>query len=141
MASSSGIKGRFDAADRVAEAERFGLHDRLHLDQTWRAADLLQHRFLAALLERALEHQVLHEVGDDAVLAFGGDDDQPLRARLGRFGRHQLDARGVHDGQQLLGHCLRRGQEAGPQAGGRNDRRARNGDQGACHRPTLSVSS
>ena len=102
-----------------------------------RATDLLQHRLLAALLQRALEHEVLDEVGDDAVLALGGDDDQPLGACLGRFRRHQFDAGRVHDGQQLLGHRLRRGQEAGPQSGGRNDSRARNGDQSACHRPHI----
>ena len=139
MASSSGAKLRLDAADRVAEAQRLGLHHRLDLDQRGRAAHLLQHRRLAAGFQRALQDEVLDEVGDDAVLAFGGDDDQPLGTRLGRLGGHQFDARRVDDRQQFLGHRLGGGQEPGPQAGGRNDRRARNRYQRPCHRSHLNA--
>ena len=134
MASSSGA--RLSSTQRTAwpSPSSSGLNDRLHLDQRGRAADLLQHRRLAAGFQRALKDEVLDEVRDDAVLAFGGDDDQPLGAGLGRFGGHEFDSRRVHDGQQLLGHRLGGGQEAGPQPGGRDDRGVRNADQGPCHR-------
>ena len=110
----------------MAEAERLGLDHRLDLDQGGCPAHLLQHRLLAAGFQRALEDEVLDEVRDDAVLAFGGDDDQPFGAGLGRLSGHQLDARRVDDGQQLLWHRLRGGQESGPQARSRNDRGVRN---------------
>ena len=90
------------------------------------AAHLLQHHLLAAGLQRALEHQVLDEVRDDAVLALGGDDDQPLGAGLRGLRGDQLDAGRVDDRQQFLGHGLGRGQEARAQTGRRHDRRARN---------------
>ena len=91
-----------------------------------RAAHLLQHRVLAAGLQRALEDQVLDEVRDDAVLALGGDDDQPLGAGLGGLGGDQFDAGRVDDRQQLLGHRLGGGKEPRSQPGGGHDRRARN---------------
>ena len=77
---------------------------------------------LAAGLERPLEDQVLDEVRDDAVLAFGGDDDQPFGAGLGRLGGHQLDAGRVDDRQQLFRHRLGGGQKPRPQTGCRNHR-------------------
>ena len=89
-----------------------------------RATHLGQHGFLAARLERALQHQVFDEVRDDAVLALGGDDHQPFGAGLGRLGGDQLDAGRVDDGQQLLGHRLGRGQETRTQTGRGHDRRA-----------------
>ena len=69
MASSSGSR-LSSTQPGVAEAERFGLHHRLDLDQRGRAAHLLEHHVFAACLQRALEDQVLDEVRDDAVLAF-----------------------------------------------------------------------
>ena len=130
IASSSADRLVLDAADGVAEPERLGLHHRLDLDQGGRPAHLLQHHVLAPRFQRALQDEVFDEVRDDAVLALGRDDDQTLGARLGRLGRHQLDARCVHDGQQLLGHRLGGRQESGPQAGGRDDRGARDRYQG-----------
>ena len=107
----------------MSQAERFRLHDGLDLDQLRRAPHLVEHRFLAAGLQRALQHQVLDEVRDDAVLALGGDDHQAVGAGLGRLGGDQLDAGGVDDRQQLLGNRFRRGQEAGTKTGGGHDRR------------------
>ena len=124
----------------MAEAQRLGLHHRLDLDQRRRPAHLLQHHVLAAGFQRALEHQVLDEVRDDAVLALGGDDDEPLGARLGGLGGDQLDARRVDDRQQFLRHRLGRRQEPRPQAGGGNDRRARDRYLGPCrHRSHHNV--
>ena len=95
---------------------------------------------LAARLQRALEDQVLDEVRDDAVLALGGDDDQALCAGLRRLGGHQLDAGGVDDRQQLLGHRLGGGQEPRSQTGGWNDRGTRNPHLGLCrHRSHNNV--
>ena len=126
MASSSGDSTGSTQPIGVPEAQRLGLHHRLHLDQRRGAAHLLQHHLLAAGLQRAFQHQVLDEVRDDAVLALGRDDHQPLGAGLRGLGGHQLDAGRVDDGQQLLGHRLGGGQETRAQAGGRHDRRARN---------------
>ena len=117
-----------DAADGVSQPERLGLHHRLDLDQRRRAAHLGQHGFLAACLERALQHQVFDEMRDDAVLALRGDDHQALGAGRGRLGGDQLDARGVDDGQQLLGHRLGRRQKPRAQSGRGHDRRERDRD-------------
>ena len=95
-----------------------------------RAPHLLEHRVLAAGLQRALEDQVLDEVRDDAVLALGGDDDQPFGAGLGRLGGDQLDAGRVDDRQQLLGHRLGGGQKPRSQTRGGHDGGARNRNLG-----------
>ena len=110
----------------MPKAERLGLHHRLDFDQRRCATDLGQHGHFAPRLEGAFEHQVFDEVRDDAVLAFGGDDDQPFGAGLGGLGRHQLDAGCVDDGQQFLGHGLGRGQKSGAQTRRGHDRRAGN---------------
>ena len=109
----------------MSQTEWLGLHDGLDFDQPRRATDLRQHGLLAPRLQRALEHQVFDEVRDDAVLALGGDDHQPLGPGLGRFGGHQLDAGRVDDRQQLLGHRLGRGEKTRAQTGRGNDRCAR----------------
>ena len=111
------------AADGVSQSERFGLHHGFDLDQRGRAPHLGQHGLLATRLERALEHQVLDEVRDDAVLALGGDDHQAFGTGRGRLLGDQLDAGRVDDGQQLLGHRLGRRQKTRAQAGRGHDRR------------------
>ncbi len=127
-ASSSGASVGSTQLMACPSPERLGLHDRLDLDQRRRAAHLGQHGYLAAGLERALQHQVFDEVRDDTVLALGGDDHQPFGAGRGRFGGDQLDAGRIDDGQQLLGHRLGRRQEARAQTSRGNDRRERDRD-------------
>ena len=118
----------------MSEPERLALYDRLDLEQLRRAADLGQHGLLAAGLQGALQHQVFDEVRDDAVLAFGGDDHQTFGAGLGGLGGDQLDAGGVDDRQQLLGHGLGCGQKTGAQTGRGHNRRARNRNVWGRHR-------
>ncbi len=118
----------------MAQTERFGLHHRLDLDQRGCAAHLLEHHVLAAGLQRALQDEVLDEVRDDAVLALGGDDDQPLGAGFGGLGGHQLDARGVDHGQQFLRDRLGRRQESGSQTCRGDHRGPRNRYKCLCHR-------
>ena len=67
----------------------------MHLDKSGCAAHLLKHGVLTAVLERALQHQVLDEMRDDAVLALRGDDHQAFGTGLGRLLRYQLDTRGI----------------------------------------------
>ena len=64
------------------------------------------------------------EVVLDRVLALAGDDDDAGEARGHRLLDHVLDDRLVHEGQHLLGLRLRGGEEAGAEAGGREDRLA-----------------
>ena len=117
----------------MPEAERRSLHHRFDLDQRGRPADLLEHGLLAAGLQRAFKHEVLDEVGDDAVLALGGDDDQPLGAGFRSLGGDQFDTRGVDNRQQLFRDRLGRGQEAGAQTRGGHDRGPRDRYLWPCH--------
>ena len=80
---------------------------------------------LAARLERSFEDEVLDEMRNDAVLALRGHDDQSLAAGVGSFRSNQLDAGGVDDRQQLLGHGLGGRQETRAQTSRRDHRGTR----------------
>lgn len=108
----------------MAEPQRFALHHGLDLDQSRRAADLVEHRGFAALLQRAFQYEVFDEMRDDAVLALGSDDHQALGTGFGRLGGHQLYARGIDHRQQFLGHRFGCRQEAGTETGGGHNSRA-----------------
>jgi len=57
---------------------------------------------------------------DDALVA-PGDEDEMLDPGLARLVDHMLDQRPVDHRQHLLGHRLGGRQEAGPEAGDRED--------------------
>ena len=121
----------------MPQAQRLVLNHRLDLDQGRRAAHLLQHLGLAASLQGALQHQVGDEVGDDAVLALGGDDHQALGARLGRLGGDEFDPRVSTTGSSSLGTVLVAGRKRVPKpAAGTMAVRPRDGHLGFLHRLT-----
>ena len=83
--------------------------------------DLAEHLDVALLLEQVLELVRQVEVVLDRPLLAGGDDDDLLDPGRDGLLDRVLDDRLVDQRQHLFGLRLRRGQEAGPPAGGRED--------------------
>ena len=108
----------------MAQAQRLGLNDRLHLDQIRCPPDLGEHGLLTAGLQGALQDEILDEMRDHTVLAFGGDDYQPFGPGFRSLLGHQLDARRIDHRQQLLGDGLGRREKTGAQTGRRHNCRA-----------------
>ena len=57
----------FHTSHRMAQSQRFVLHHRRHIHQIRRPPDLGQHGLFAAFFQRALQDQVINEVGDHSV--------------------------------------------------------------------------
>ena len=76
---------------------------------------------LATRLERLLEFVLTVEVILDDALVAAGDEDEMFDAGLPRLVDHILDQRFVDDGEHFLRHRLGGGQDAGAEAGDRED--------------------
>ena len=110
------------APDGVAEAERRLLAGEAHLaGRRQVAGELLERRLAAALAQRRLELDLDVEMVLDDRLVAAGDQDEMLDAGLARLVDDILDQRPVDDRQHLLRHRLGRRQEAGAEAGDRED--------------------
>jgi hypothetical protein len=106
---------------RVAEAERLPLAHVVQVGQVGQAADRVERLDLARRRQLGLELGVAVEVVADRPLAPAGDDQDVGDATGHGFLDHVLDRRLVEDGQHLLGLRLRRREEAGAEAGRRDD--------------------
>lgn len=102
----------------MAQTQRLFLYHRDRLDELGGALDLSYLLILAALIKGF--HQIREgvEVAQDLFLIRRGNHRQALRAHGRGFLRDKLDARGIHDRQQLLRNRFGRGQKAGAHAGG-----------------------
>ncbi len=100
----------------MAQAKR---HLLAHRDDiAGRGAGAIKHRQVLAPLRHGLfEFKGDVEVFDDPGLPATGDEDHLLDPRLARFVHRVLDQWAVYDREQLLGHHLGRGQEAGAKTG------------------------
>ncbi len=110
------------APHRVAEAERRLLAGETHgagLGLVARQNLLLG--LLAARGERRVELEHAVEMVLDHALVAPGDEDEVLDAGLPGLVDHILDQRLVDDGQHFLRHRLGGGQDAGAEAGDRED--------------------
>ena len=110
------------APHRVAEAERRLLAGEAHgagFGLVARQDFLLG--LLAARGERGVEFEHAVEMILDHALVAAGDEDEMLDAGLLGLVDHVLDQRLVDDGQHFLRHRLGGGQDAGAEAGDRED--------------------
>ena len=76
---------------------------------------------LAARFQRRVEFELPVEVILDHALVAAGDEDEVLDAGFARLIDHVLDQRPVDDGQHFLRHRLGGGQDAGAEAGDREN--------------------
>ena len=105
----------------MPEPARVALPDEVHGGQLGGPPDRGQPLLVALLLQRRFQLRRAVEVVGDGVLAAGGDDQDVGETDAGRLGHDVLQRRDVDDRQQLLRHRLRGRQEAGAEAGGRDD--------------------
>ena len=83
--------------------------------------DLLLGLLVAARGQRGVEFEHAVEMVLDHALVAAGDEDEMLDAGLLGLVEHVLDQRLVDDGQHFLRHRLGGGQDAGAEAGDRED--------------------
>ena len=105
----------------VAEAARVALADVVHVGEDLRLLHPLQPVVVALGLERRLELVVAVEVVLERALVAPGDHQHVVEAGRDGLLDDVLDRRLVDDRQHLLGRRLGGRQEAGAEAGGRDD--------------------